>query len=79
MYIFARYFGIVVQVYVKVLQRIVLSCSAQFIFSFNLYLVFGPLHKLYTPEHVCKQWFLFLIVSASALNDILDILLMLRG
>ena len=45
----------------------------------NLYLVFGPLHRLHIPEHVCKQWFLFLVISACSLMAILDFVLMLRG
>ncbi|KIM35949.1 hypothetical protein M413DRAFT_449484 [Hebeloma cylindrosporum] len=41
----------------------------------NLYLVFGPLD---TQEPVCKQWFLFLIISACFLLAALDFILMLR-
>ena len=47
--------------------------------SGNLYLVFGPLQRLNTPEHVCQQWFLFLVVSACFLLATLDFILMLRG
>lgn len=47
--------------------------------SCNLYLVFGPLNQLYISEHVCEQWFLFLIISGCILMATLDFLLMLRG
>jgi len=44
----------------------------------NVYLVFGPLRRLYIPEHVCKQWFLFLAICVCFLVTTLDAVLMLR-
>ena len=60
-------------------KTVVLCSRPNLMSSCNLYLVFGPLNQLYISEHVCEQWFLFLIISGCILMATLDFLLMLRG